>query len=202
MKNKFLMSVNQNKTLVENHRLDFIYNNMILARYDVTVENCQNPKTLQSDSEERIALENFEAAYDYLLNNTEKEATYDDLMELHSILMNHLLDDTNNELNEEQIQELNEMINQPAKANTEIAIDVMLFILKERLFADGDVRVALMFANKIMLDNGCGFISIQPANAVTFRQYLKAYNMYDEKEEFKEWIYKYCVKGRRFDYLG
>lgn len=201
MKNKYVMTVSQNKTLIENRRYDYIYNNMILARYDVTEEQVRNPSLLKEGSEEAIALRNFHAAYDYLLANTHEDADYGVLLKLHEILMNGLMEDIKHSLSEEQIMELYEMINQPTKANTEIAIDVMIHILKKRLFADGDVRVALMFANKIMLDNGCGFITVKPYETGTFRELLKKSNEEDQSPEFKEWIYKYCVKGRRFDNL-
>ena len=200
MKNKYLMSIPQNRQLVRDHLNDFVFYSMILARYDVKKENVYDPRTLQSDSEEKVALDNFFNAYEYLLTKNDVEAGYDVLMELHAILMHDLEEESTNELDEEQIRQLNEMINQPAKANTEIALDAMLFILRGRLFADGDVRVAIAFANKILLDRGNGFIAIHPDKAHGFRQLLKAYNNDENKaEEFKTWIFKYGIKGRRFD---
>ncbi len=201
MKNKFVMTLNQNKTLIENRRNDYIYNNMILARYNVSMDDVLDPTRLAEGSEERIALDNFNAAYDYLLASTEVDADYSVLLKLHGILMKGLMEEVRQGLNEEQIMELYEMINQPTKANTEIAIDVMIHILEKRLFKDGDVRVALTFANKIMLDNGCGFISVKPGDDKIFRQMMKAATTEESRAAFKEWVYKYCVKGRRFDNL-
>ena len=199
MRNKYVMTVNRNIRFVRKKLRDFVRNSMILARYEVSDELLSNLASVTGDTEEEIALRNFVAGYNYLLQNTDKEADYDVLIELHTILMKDLMDTFNNHLNEEQITELNLMINQPAKANTEIAIDVMLHILDERLFTDGDVRVALMFANKIMIDNGCGFITVPETQAPKFRQLLKEYHDGDDGK-FKEWIFRYCVRGEKTDY--
>ena len=91
------------------------------------------------------------------------------------------------------------MINQPTKANLEVAIDVMLYILDKRLFVDGDVRAALMFSNKFMVDNGCGIITVAASKRQLFREKLKEYK--DSNDYYiKDWIYMYCVKGPKLDY--
>lgn len=199
MKNKFVMTPRQTINFVQKNLSDFVFNSMILARYDVTREFCENHENISDATEEEIALANFIEAYNYLLESKE-EASYSVLIELHTILMKGLLDGFQNHLTDEQIEELNAMINQPAKANTEIALDVMIHILDKRLFVDGDVRVALMFANKIMIDNGNGFITVTPENCPTFREKLKEYNETHEGNSFKDWLFKYCIKGKKVYY--
>ena len=103
------------------------------------------------------------------------------------------------ELSQKQIDELNKMINQPTKANLEVAIDVMLYILDKRLFVDGDVRAALMFANKFMVDNGCGIITVPESKKKLFREKLQEYKDFNDNN-LKDWIYMYCVKGPKLDY--
>lgn len=200
MKNKFMMTPRQSLNFVKANLNTFLYNSMILARYDVSKEMCENITNIPDETEEEIALANFVEAYNYLLESTDIEASYSVLIELHTILMKGLLDGYHNMLTEDQIDELNAMINQPAKANTEIALDVMIHILDKRLFVDGDVRAAMMFANKIMVDNGNGFITVSPENAHTFREKLKVYNDTKEAEPFKDWLYKYCIKGKKVYY--
>ncbi len=200
MKNRYIMTLKQNLDFVRKNMTDYIYNSMILARYEVTKDFCTRTDNLSEETEEEIALANFYQAYDYLLTTPDVEADYSVLVELHNILMKGLMDSFTNQLTEEQIEELNAMINQPAKANTEIALDVMLHILDKRLFADGDVRVALMFANKIMVNNGCGFITVVPEKCATFRSKLTDYNHTHDAEVFKDWIFKYCIKGKKVYY--
>lgn len=196
MKNKYVMTRFKNARFLKEHLDDYLYNNMRLARYDVTFEECVNNEI--TSEEAKIAYQNFKNAYDSLLNDKD-EIDYTYLLKLHGILMSGLMDTINNELTEEQIQLLKDMINQPVKANTEIAIDVMMMILKKRLFKDGDVRVALFFANKIMLENGCGVITVSPSLDEEFRKYLKGFHEHDEAS-FKNWIYTYCIRGKQVEY--
>ena len=151
MINKYTLSRVQNVSYVRNNLESLIENNLALSRY------------AEGDPQLSTARENFEEAYEFILNSPEVDNDYRCLLKLHEILMKGLDADIKTDLTEQQIAQLEEMINQPAKANVEIAIDVMLYILDKRLFADGDVRVALMFANKIMIDNGCGIILRQRA---------------------------------------
>lgn len=199
MKNKYVMTRRQNLSFVRRNLKNYLRNSMSLARYEFSDELISQYESHNRNTEEEIALDNFLAAYNYLLDNTDKEADYDQLIVLHSILMKDLMDTFSNHLTEEQIDELNRMINQPAKANTEIAIDVMLYILDKRLFSDGDVRAALMFANKIMIDNGCGIITVTENNKDVFREKLKEYKN-NKDYDIKDWIYKYCIKGPKLDH--
>ena len=57
-------------------------------------------------------------------------------------------------------EELERLLNQPEKTKTEIAIDIMLWVMRRQMFIDGNKRVGMLFANKIIIDNGCGIITI------------------------------------------
>ena len=187
MINKFTLSRAQNVKFVRENLEQFIENNLVLSRYE------------QDDPQRETAYENLKTAYEFVLSNPDVENDYKCLLALHEMLMKDLNDDIKSELTEEQIEELHKMINQPAKANLEAAIDVFLYIIEKRLFADGDVRAALLFANKLMIDNGCGFITITPMNKDTFREKLKEYKNNNDYD-IKDWIYKYCIKGPKLDY--
>ena len=63
-----------------------------------------------------------------------------------------------------QTRELEDLLNQKEKTKTEVAIEVMLYIMRRHMFIDGNKRVAMLFANKIMIDNGCGIITISQEN--------------------------------------
>lgn len=187
MINKYLTSRMLNVKYVVDNLDEFLSNCLDLSRYSL------------DDPYRAIAERNYLEAFDFILEHPEVEADYESLCDLHGIMMKDLDAKVNAQLTLEQILELQEMINQPAKSNTEIAIDVMLYILNKRLFSDGDVRVSLMFANKIMVDNGCGFITIRPSQDETFREKMKQYKN-AETNDFKDWIYSSCIKGPKTDF--
>ncbi|MBR2745272.1 MAG: hypothetical protein IKD99_00955 [Erysipelotrichaceae bacterium] len=187
MKNKYVITRRENVRYVK-ERLDTLISNALhLSRYS------------EDDPLRSIAENNFHAAFDYIMNSPEIDNDYHCLLELHTILMDGLNEEIVATLTDEQIAELEAMLNQPAKANVEIAIDVMLYILDRRLFRDGDVRVAIMFANKFMIDHGCGIITVFRGKADTFRELYKAYRA-EKTDDFKNWIYKYCIRGPKVEY--
>ncbi len=187
MINKFTLSRAQNVRYVKEQLETLIQNNLAMSRYD------------QDDPLRTVAESNFRQAYDFILNSPEVENDYKCLLHLHKILMKDLNSDVKSELDQTQIEELNQMINQPTRANLEIAIDVFLYILDKRLFADGDVRAALLFANKFMVDNGCGILTVAKDKTDLFREKLKEYKD-NKNNDLKNWVYMYCVKGPKLDY--
>ena len=63
------------------------------------------------------------------------------------------------------------------------------------MFIDGNKRVAMLFANKIMIDNGCGIISISQELQSLFYEKLIKYYETGEMDELKKWIYDNCIDG-------
>lgn len=197
MINKFVMTKAKNVSFVKGNLPYYLYHAMKLARYDVKEDEVKEwMENNPLETEAQIALNNFMEAFTYIMDDHETD--YLCLITLHQILMKGLNENISSSLTNEQISELNLMVNQPTKANTEVAIDVMLYILDKRLFSDGDVRVAIMFANKMMIEKGNGIICIAERNDKEFRERLKAFHEGDR--DFKEWIYKTSIAGKRFDY--
>ena len=71
----------------------------------------------------------------------------------------------------------------------------MLYIMRRQMFIDGNKRVAMLFANKIMIDNGCGIITVAQEYQPTFYEKLIKYYETNEKKKKKKWIYNYCIDG-------
>ena len=92
-------------------------------------------------------------------------------------------------------EELAELLNQNDKTKTEIAIEIMLWIMRRQMFIDGNKRVAMLFANKIMIDNGCGIITISKENQSVF--FEKLINFYETNDmgDLKQWIYETSIDG-------
>ena len=89
-------------------------------------------------------------------------------------------------------KELTELLNKYTK--TELAFEVMLWVMRRQMFIDGNKRVAMLFANKIMIDNGCGIISIsQNIQSVFFEKLIKFYET-GNNSDLKQWIYDNCME--------
>lgn len=97
---------------------------------------------------------------------------------------------------ESKIKEgLDEVLSQVGKSKTLIAIDVMLYIMRSQMFIDGNKRVAMLFANKYMIDNGCGIITI--ANDIQKAFYEKLIKFYESGDvsDLEKWLYDNAIDG-------
>lgn len=92
-------------------------------------------------------------------------------------------------------EELEDLLNQLEKTKTEIAIEIMLLVMRRQMFIDGNKRVAMLFANKIMIDNGCGIITIAQDDQPTFYEKLIKYYETGDMLDLKQWIYEHCIDG-------
>ncbi len=80
-------------------------------------------------------------------------------------------------------------------SSTEKALELFCFITYNQLFWDGNKRTALTAANKLLLDNGCGMLTITDDNMQQFNELLL--NMYKngDKESLKKFLYDNAVIG-------
>ena len=63
------------------------------------------------------------------------------------------------------------------------------------MFIDGNKRVAMLFANKMMIDEGCGIITISQENQPVFFEKLIKFYETGDGADLKEWIYQTSIDG-------
>lgn len=81
---------------------------------------------------------------------------------------------------------------------TEKALDLMLSLVNQKLFYDGNKRIAIMIANKVLISHGCGILTIAQYQLEAFFSLLAAYCEEEEKkEELKQFLYNQCLDGFR-----
>ena len=161
-----------------------------------------------------IAINNLKYAWQFIIENEGIDYDFKSLSHLHKLTCDKLVLNENlgklrtTPVNiggtswklqfpiESQIkEELERLLNQPEKTKTEIAIESMLWIMRRQMFIDGNKMVGMLFANKIMIDNGCGIITISQENQrAFFEKLIKFYEMGDNTD-LKEWIYKTSIDG-------
>ena len=162
--------------------------------------------------DEVIAINNLKYAWQFILENKDIELNYYFLCDIHKLVADKLVPNSGKLRTtpeniggtnwkpeypfECQIKEDIELIlGQTDKSKTEISIEVMLYIMRKQMFLDGNKRVAMLFANKIMIDNGCGIISISKENHSLFFQKLIEYYETNDNRDIKQWIYDTSIDG-------
>ena len=79
---------------------------------------------------------------------------------------------------------------------TEKALDLMLYLTKGQLFYDGNKRIAMLAANKLLIQHGCGIVSVSQDRLEKFFTLLVSYYEDDTKaDELKEFLYNECLDG-------
>lgn len=218
MKNKFNLTREQNVFVAKRNIVDYIWKSANLEGIGVTYPETQviydggvvNGLTVNNI----ITINNLKYSWQFILENEGIEYDFKALCHLHKLTCDKLILDGNlGKLRttpvsiggtswkpqfpvESQIkEELEQLLNQPEKSKTEIAIEVMLWIMRRQMFIDGNKRVAMLFANKIMIDNGCGIITIAQENQQTFFEKLINYYESGDSTDLKQWIYETSIDG-------
>jgi filamentation induced by cAMP protein fic len=218
MKNKFNLTREQNVFVTKRNIVDYIWKSANLEGIDVKysmVQSIYNSGIVNGLTVDNIiAINNLKYAWQFILENDGIDYDFKALCKIHKLTCDKLVLDNNlgklrtTPVNiggtswkpqfpiESQIkEELNELLNQETKTKTEIAIEVMLWIMRRQMFIDGNKRVAMLFANKIMIDNGCGIITIAQENQPIFFEKLIKYYETNDNKDLKEWLYKTSIDG-------
>lgn len=218
MKNKFNLTREQNVFVAKRNIVDYIWKSANLEGIGVTYPETQviydggvvNGLTV----DKIITINNLKYSWQFILENEGIEYDFKALCHLHKLTCDKLILDGNlGRLRttpvsiggtswkpqfpvESQIkEELEQLLNQPEKSKTEIAIEVMLWIMRRQMFKGGNKRVGMLFANKIMIDNGCGIITIAQENQQTFFKKLINYYESGDNTDLKKWIYETSIDG-------
>lgn len=86
--------------------------------------------------------------------------------------------------------ELNKLI---SKNNSyEVAIELLLYVMKKQLFLDGNKRTAVIFANHYLVSRGMGLIVIPAELVEKFKKHLIDYYE-NNNDDIKEFLYSKCL---------
>lgn len=87
---------------------------------------------------------------------------------------------------------------QSVETATDRAIAIMLYMMRGQFFLDGNKRTAMLAANKEMIANGQGIISIPVELIPTFTPLLVKFYETGEAEAITEFVYNNCIDGLDF----
>lgn len=218
MENKFNLTREQNIFIAKRNIVDYIWKSANLEGINVTYSETQaiydggivNGLTVDNI----IAINNLKYAWEFILENENISYDYNTLCQIHKLASDKLvLQENLGKLRSTPVniggtsykpafpiesmikEELEELLNQNEKTKTEISIEIMLWIMRRQMFIDGNKRVAMLFANKIMIDNGCGIISIEQKNQTLFYEKLIKYYETNNMDDLKDWIYNTSIDG-------
>ena len=87
-------------------------------------------------------------------------------------------------------EELSELLSK--NKSYEVAIELVLYVMKRQIYLDGNKRTAIIFANHYLISRGMGLIVIPAELVAEFKKLLIDYYE-DKNNDIKEFLYNRCV---------
>ena len=88
-------------------------------------------------------------------------------------------------------EELNKIINKKL-SNIDKAIEILLYVMKQQIFIDGNKRTAVIFANHYLIKRGLGLIVIPAELTDKYKELLISYYEGKDKNKIKEFLKDFC----------
>ena len=217
MKDRYNMTKEQNIFLAKRNIVDSIWRSSQIEGIDITFPETQqiydggNVARLRIDEIQTI--NNLKHAWIYILNSIDEEENLNLLKSINSLVGTNLVDRAGNIRNyevriggtnwipelpdEEKVSKQLENFNK-IEYVTDRAITIMCYLMRTQFFTDGNKRTAMLFANKIMIKNGKGIISIPVEKIEEFGRKLTSYYETNNMEDLKKWIYENAIDGIEF----
>ena len=97
--------------------------------------------------------------------------------------------------NKEDILITIDEITESSNSITERAIKIMLYLMRAQIFWDGNKRTSMIIANKILIENGKGIITIKEEFISEFNKLLSEYYTTGDNTFIVKFIYDNCIFG-------
>ena len=212
--NKYNMTKEQNIFLAKRNIVDSIWKSANLEGIAVTYPETQaildGGKVNGLKMDEIVTINNLKHAWYFILENEDVPNNFNILREINKIVGANLIINCGNlrttpvsvggtdwkppfPIKSQIKEELED--NLKIENETERAITIMLWGMRRQMFIDGNKRTLMLFANKIMIENGCGIITISVDKQQDFFTKLLKFYETNDMEELKKWIYDNCIDG-------
>ncbi len=218
MNNKFHITKESNLLLTSNNLPLIIYNSARLEGINTTYPDTKtilegiNVSSLKLD--EINCILNLRDAWNYVLSNIDEEVDLDFICKVNFFVSrNESLEwgalrngkvgingvDYIPEIPQKNIiiKNIKEILEQGSI--TEKTLNLMLYLMRSQIFWDGNKRTSMIIANKILISNGCGIITIKEENIREFNILLTEYYNTNNKNKIIKFLYDKCIFGMEFN---
>ena len=216
LKDKYNMTQEQNIFLAKRNIVDSIYKSSHIEGIDITFPETQkifdggNVSKLRIDEIQTI--NNLKHAWLFVLNSINNKNDLNLLKSINSLVGSNLVDNAGNKRNynvsvggtdykpeipdEKKVEKyINDTISDSSKTITDRAITIMCYLMRTQFFNDGNKRTSMLFANKILIENGKGIISVSVDQDVEFGNIILEFYETNDNTKLKQFIYDECLDG-------
>lgn len=214
MEDKYNMTKEQNIFWAKRNIVDSIWKSSHIEGLDVTYQETQ--KLYEGGNVARLRIDeiqiinNLKHAWIFILNSLDSNNDLNFIKSINSLIGSNLIDkageirfyDVNiggtnwkpDLPNESKVsKDIDELLK--IENVTDRAITIMCYLMRIQFFSDGNKRTSMLFANKIMIENGKGIISIPIEEDINFGEKLIKYYETNDMQDLKDFIYNKCISG-------
>lgn len=216
LKDKYNMTQEQNIFLAKRNIVDSIYKSSHIEGIDITFPETQKIFDGGNVSKFRIdeiqTINNLKHAWLFVLNSINNKNDLNLLKSINSLVGSNLVDNAGNKRNynvsvggtdykpeipdEKKVEKyINDTISDSSKTITDRAITIMCYLMRTQFFNDGNKRTSMLFANKILIENGKGIISVSVDQDVEFGNKILEFYETNDNTKLKQFIYDECLDG-------
>lgn len=215
--NKFKMTEEQNVYVAKRNIVDYIWKSAHLEGLGVTFPQTQDIydggiiNGLPRD--EVVAVNNLKHAWQFIFETLDYPMDLSYICHLNQVVGSNLIYDSGYLRKvpvrmggtswvpdmpiESQIKEELQDIMSISVA-TDRAITLMLWSMRRQMFPDGNKRTSMLAANQVMIQNGCGVISIPIEKQDRFKELLVRFYETNDMSVLKAFVYDDCIDGVDF----
>lgn len=212
MQGKYYLTKEQNLFLVKKVLVSNIYNSVLLEGINITYEDTN--KVLEGVNVPNLKLDeincilNLRDAWNFTLSNIDADITFDFICKINSFVSrNESLEWGVLRTGKIGINGVDYIPDIPEKEDvitnietilkevniTKRSLNLMLYLMRSQLFWDGNKRTAILVANKILISNGCGIISVKENDITEFNILLTEYYNTGNKDKIITFLYDKCI---------
>ena len=214
MQDKYHLTKEQNIFLAKKVLISNIYNSARLEGINTTYPDTKtilegvNVPSLRLD--EINCILNLRDAWNFTLSNIDTDITLDFICKVNSFVsrneslewgvlrtgkvgingVDYIPDIPNRE---DVITNINEILKE--ENITGRSLNLMLYLMRSQIFWDGNKRTAMIVANKLLISNGCGIISVKEDDINEFNKLLTEYYNTGNKDKIIPFLYDKCIFG-------
>ncbi len=214
MQDKYHLTKEQNIFLAKKVLVSNIYNSARLEGINTTYPDTKtilegvNVPSLRLD--EINCILNLRDAWNFTLSNIDTDITLDFICKVNSFVsrneslewgvlrtgkvgingVDYIPDIPNRE---DVITNINEILKE--ENITGRSLNLMLYLMRSQIFWDGNKRTAMIVANKLLISNGCGIISVKEDDINEFNKLLTEYYNTGNKDKIIPFLYDKCIFG-------
>ena len=214
MQDKYHLTKEQNIFLAKKVLVSNIYNSARLEGINTTYPDTKtilegvNVPSLRLD--EINCILNLRDAWNFTLSNIDTDITLDFICKVNSFVsrneslewgvlrtgkvgingVDYIPDIPNRE---DVITNINEILKE--ENITGRSLNLMLYLMRSQIFWDGNKRTAILVANKLLISNGCGIISVKEEDIKEFNKLLTEYYNTGNKDKIIPFLYDKCIFG-------